>query len=86
MKATVSTKGQIVIPKEIRDHHRLSAGSRVEVEDRGDVIILRPTRPAKRYTVDDLLALPKYYQGPALSVDQMAEAVDAELRARWSTE
>jgi len=39
----VSTKGQIVIPKAIRDHLGLHAGARVDfvVQDNGD-ILLRP--------------------------------------------
>ncbi len=83
MEATVSTKGQVVIPKEIRDRLRLTAGSRVEIEDRGDSIVLRPVQAKPAYTIDDLLALPKHYTGPARSIEEMNAALDADLRARW---
>ena len=37
----VTTKGQVTIPKEIRDKLRIGAGSEVEFEDRHGVIVLR---------------------------------------------
>lgn len=83
MKTTVSSKGQVVIPKEIRDRHGLEPGTRLEVEDRGDVIVLRRTGEGKRYTVDDLLALPRYYDGPPKSDDEIARALDQDVRRRW---
>jgi len=86
MKSTVSTKGQIVIPKDVRDRHGLKPGSVVEVEDHGHVIVLRPQRAATLYTIADLLALPHHYQGPALSTEDMDRAVHQAMRAGWSKE
>ncbi len=84
MKSTVSAKGQVVIPKEIRDRHGLVPGTQLEVEEQGDAIVLRRAHPDKRYTVDDLLALPRHYEGPARSVEEMRQAVDEDVRRRWS--
>lgn len=86
MKVTVSSKGQVVIPKEIRDRHGLDAGTQLEVEDRGDAIVLRRAGEGKKYTVDDLLALPRYCRGPPKSDEDSARALDEDLRRRWRSE
>lgn len=39
---TISSKGQLVLPKEVRDKFRLSAGSRLKILIDGEQIILRP--------------------------------------------
>jgi AbrB family looped-hinge helix DNA binding protein len=38
----VSSKGQIVIPAELREAMGIEAGTRVAVERQGDAILLRP--------------------------------------------
>lgn len=38
----VSTKGQVVIPAELRQEMGLESGTQVAVERQGDVILLRP--------------------------------------------
>ena len=52
--ATVSSRGQLVIPARIRAKYRLKAGSRVKIEDRDGKITITPN-PEKGY--DDVLAL-----------------------------
>ena len=57
--ATISSKGQLVIPAELRKKYRLKAGSRVVVDDRGGEIRVLPN------PYDALLALRgKYAQYP----------------------
>lgn len=41
-KITISQKGQIVIPQEIRKNYGLKKGDQLAVEDSNGVIILRP--------------------------------------------
>jgi len=38
----VSTKGQVIIPAELRQEMGLESGTRIAVERQGDVIVLRP--------------------------------------------
>jgi AbrB family looped-hinge helix DNA binding protein len=40
--ARVTSKGQVVIPAEMRKRHGIQQGTRVVFEDHGDEIILRP--------------------------------------------
>jgi AbrB family looped-hinge helix DNA binding protein len=39
---TLSTKGQIIIPAEIRDQMKLSAGTKLSIQRDGQTLILRP--------------------------------------------
>lgn len=61
MKTTVSSKGQIVLPAEIRQQDRIEAGQEVEVErlDRGESRLVRRTAPLNEGLVDWLLACPE---------------------------
>jgi AbrB family looped-hinge helix DNA binding protein len=61
VKTTVSSKGQIVLPAELRQRDNIEAGQEFEVErlDRGDYRIVRQSEPANRGLVDWLLACPE---------------------------
>jgi AbrB family looped-hinge helix DNA binding protein len=39
---TLSTKGQIIIPAEIRDQMKLSVGTKLSIQRDGQTLILRP--------------------------------------------
>jgi AbrB family looped-hinge helix DNA binding protein len=49
MRATVSSKGQVVLPVEVRRQLRLAKGERLSVEVQGDSVILRPLTERRRY-------------------------------------
>jgi AbrB family looped-hinge helix DNA binding protein len=60
MKTTVSSKGQIVLPAELRALDRIEAGQEFEVErlDRGDYRLVRKKGRANDGVVAWLLACP----------------------------
>ncbi|MFC1706510.1 AbrB/MazE/SpoVT family DNA-binding domain-containing protein [Planctomycetota bacterium] len=60
MKTTVSTKGQIVLPSDIRRQDDIVAGDEFEIEriDRGEYRLIRRTSPNEGL-VDWLLACPE---------------------------
>jgi AbrB family looped-hinge helix DNA binding protein len=60
MKTTVSSKGQIVLPAEIRRQDRIEAGQEFEVErlDHGEYRLKRKERPRNEGLVNLLLACP----------------------------
>jgi len=67
---TVSSKGQVVIPKEVREVHGWTPGTVLAIEEQGDAILLRPVPAFPLTTVDDLLGcLP--YAGKAKSQEEM---------------
>jgi AbrB family looped-hinge helix DNA binding protein len=61
MKTTVSSKGQIVLPAELRQRDNIEAGQEFEVEriDRGDYRIVRKSVPVNEGLVDWLLDCPE---------------------------
>jgi AbrB family looped-hinge helix DNA binding protein len=60
VKTTISSKGQIVLPAEIRHLDQVEAGQEFEIErlDRGEYLLRRRSAPANEGVVDCLLACP----------------------------
>ena len=50
----LSTKGQIVLPKEIRSSHAWGPGTEFTVEETRDGVLLRPTRRFPPTTIEDV--------------------------------
>jgi AbrB family looped-hinge helix DNA binding protein len=61
VKTTVSSKGQIVLPAELRQRDRIEAGQEFEVEriDRGEYRLVRRRAHANEGLVDWLLSCPE---------------------------
>jgi len=61
MKTTVSSKGQIVLPAEIRQRDRIEAGQEFDVEriDQGEYLLRRRAPAPNEGVVDWLLACPE---------------------------
>lgn len=61
MKTTISSKGQIVLPAELRRRDRLEEGEVFEIErmSRGEYRLKRLSPPPNRGVVDWLLACPE---------------------------
>ena len=61
MKTTVSTKGQLILPAEIRQRDNIAPGQEFEVEriDRGEYRLLRREPPPNQGLVDWLLGCPE---------------------------
>ena len=77
MLATLTTKGQITLPKEIRDRLGLDAGSILDFQVLPDnTITARPVKPDAR-SIRGLLKSP--HAGP-LTVEQMDEGIAQHLR------
>lgn len=60
MRTTVSTKGQIILPAEIRREDDIKSGQEFEIErlDRGEYLLKRTTKPRNRGLVKLLLSCP----------------------------
>jgi AbrB family looped-hinge helix DNA binding protein len=78
---TVSTKGQVILPKVIRERRHWGPGTRLLVEDTLDGVLLKaapifaPTRPED---VAGMLA----YDGPAKTLGEMEAGIAAEVKRR----
>ncbi|HEY0182379.1 MAG TPA: AbrB/MazE/SpoVT family DNA-binding domain-containing protein [Rhodopila sp.] len=77
----LSSKGQIILPKTVRDLHHWVPGTDFSVEDTGDGVILRPIKTSRPTRLDDVAGCLRS-SGPALTLEAMDAAIDAEVRAR----
>ncbi len=70
----LSSKGQVIIPKPLRNALRWEAGQRLEVIDVEGGIMLKPAELFPVTTLAEVAAcLP--YQGPAKTLAEMEEAI-----------
>lgn len=74
LKVRLSTKGQLVVPKEIRERHGWSAGAELVFEDQVDRVILRQVEDLPPTRVEDLIGCTGY-RGPAKSLEEMDKGI-----------
>lgn len=80
----LSSKGQVILPKSVRNAHHWDAGVRFAVEDREDGVLLRPLAQRAATTLDAVVGC-MGYAGPARSLEEMDAAIArgvAEMTAR----
>ena len=77
----ISTKGQVILPKAIRDQRHWPAGTRLTVEDTPDGVLLKAT-PAFPETSINAVFGSMRHAGPALSLDDMHAAIAQEAKRR----
>ncbi len=78
---TVSTKGQVILPKALRQRRRWSAGTRLVVEETNDGLLLKQQQLFPPKTVEEVAGSLRY-EGPAKTIEEMDEGVMAEARRR----
>ncbi|MFC3711817.1 AbrB/MazE/SpoVT family DNA-binding domain-containing protein [Sphingoaurantiacus capsulatus] len=75
----LSAKGQVVIPKEVRDAKHWLPGTAFEVVDRPDGVLLRPLKRYGTRPIDEVLAEIRSivnYQGPPGDEESWRHAID----------
>ena len=75
----ITTKGQVTMPKAIRDQRHWLAGTRLTVEDTPDGELLNAT-PAFPKTAADVAFGSMRHAGPVLSLDDMEAAIAQEAK------
>lgn len=81
MRARISSKGQLVLPKEIRESRGLHPGSEVEIQEVPGGILLKLVRSPEQVSVEDLLGCTGY-RGARKTLKDMEEAIREGARAR----
>ena len=81
----LSSKGQIVIPIDIRTRHDWAPGTELIIEDRGDTLVLRAVKPFPPTRLEDGLGCTGY-RGPVKSIEEMNAAISDALRREWGRE
>lgn len=77
----VSTKGQVILPKAIREQRHWKAGTRLTVEDTAEGVLLKPApafAPTARGAAFGILR----YKGKPKTIEEMNAAIDAEVKRR----
>lgn len=77
----LSTKGQLILPKEIRDSHAWGPGTEFTIEEVKEGILLRPSRRFPRTTLDKVVGTLKYKGKPA-TLAEMDAAIGREVARR----
>ena len=74
----LSIKGQVIIPKALREEHHWHAGLEFTVTDHNDGILLKPINPHAGITLDAVLGCTNY-KGPKKSLQDMEKAIQKGL-------
>lgn len=77
----LSTKGQIVLPKSIRQKRAWEAGTEFTVEETNDGVVLRLIKPLSKVTLDDVFGRLKY-RGKPKTIAEMDEGIRREVIRR----
>jgi len=80
-KTTLSSKGQIILPKRVRQAHNWTPGTEFLVEDVENGVLLRPMKPFPRTELESAFASLKFHGSPR-TLEEMEAAIDAEARRR----
>jgi len=77
----LSSKGQIILPKSVRDAQHWVPGTEFSVEAVGDGVLLRPLKSVAHSRLEDVAGCLRV-TGPARTIAEMDAAIVAELRRR----
>lgn len=78
--AKLTAKGQVTIPKKVRECLKLSTGDKIEIltNDHGEAII----RPISK-KIDDVFCMLQKPEQHAVSLDEIDQAIQAKLKAKF---
>jgi AbrB family looped-hinge helix DNA binding protein len=72
---TISSKGQVVIPKEIRDELHWNTGHELTIETTESGLLLKSSSKEKKIRLEDLRGFFKY-DGPPVSIESLCKPVE----------
>jgi AbrB family looped-hinge helix DNA binding protein len=81
LTTVVSTKGQVILPKAVRDQRGWKPGTKLTVEQTPDGVILKPEPLFPPTTLDEVYGCLKW-EGPPISLEEMDAAITAEVLDR----
>jgi AbrB family looped-hinge helix DNA binding protein len=77
----LSTKGQIILPKSIRDSREWQAGTEFTVEETSDGVLLRPAGRFPAIALDEVVGCLRFKGAPKTPA-QMRDAIGAQVMRR----
>lgn len=82
LTTVISTKGQVILPKSVREERKWKPGTRLIVEERPEGVLLRPAPLFPPATMDQVYGSLKPKDGRTRTIEEMDEGVLAEARRR----
>lgn len=73
-QVVLTTKGQMTLPKDIRDDLQVGPGDRLDITKQGDGYLITRRKSAK-----ELFAKYRRYRGKPLTVEEMDQAIEDEV-------
>jgi AbrB family looped-hinge helix DNA binding protein len=85
LETTLSSKGQVVIPKELRDARQWHVGMSLTVEAVPQGLLIRPSKKPlfPVTTIEDVMGCARY-NGPKLSEAEIAKRLKAAAMRKFS--
>ena len=77
----LSSKGQLILPKSVRDARRWGPGTEFSVEELEEGVLLRPLKRLAPTRLDEVAGRLRT-TGPARTIRDMDRAITVEVRAR----
>lgn len=81
-RTRLSSKGQVIIPKWIRDRHEWQPGDELVVLYTEQGVTLKLSRPFPETTLDDVVGCLSY-SGPTVSIEEMDEVISAAIQEKF---
>ena len=81
LTTTVSTKGQVILPKAIRQARRWEAGTRLTVENTPEGVLLKPEPVFAETRLEDVFGC-LAYRGAPKTLEEMDAGIRAEAKRR----
>lgn len=81
MTTVISSKGQVTLPKAIREHRNWAPGMRLTVEGTIDGVLLKSMRAFPETSIDDVFGSMRH-DGKALPLEEMEAAIAKEAKRR----
>ena len=81
----LSSKGQVIIPKQVREARGWTEGMELIVEETEAGVTLRPKRLFKSATLDEVVGCAQY-KGPPKSLDGIEKELERGMRKQFKAE
>ena len=81
LTTTFSTKGQVILPKTIRDHRHWQPGTELVVEDTPDGVLLKTARVFPPTLPKDVFGSLRYAGKPKM-IEEIEAGIAAEVKRR----
>ena len=80
-KVKLSSKGQVILPKSVRNAHGWQPGMEFILEEVAEGVLLKPFKPFEPTRLEDVIGCAGY-KGPAKTLEEMEQAIERGVKER----